>query len=310
MTFVIHANLDCEATWAGTALSATVSARISLYGWLLTALAPADVVVELWTPTAIDPARLGVPTGWTAPRLRVGTPEFADLRWAALDARAVNDRRLALAIASETGCALPGARVIHAVDELPTVRGPWVCKAPWTSAGRDRCQGNGPPTAEQATHLTRLFSKHRALVFEPWLDRLFDVGVCAVVHADGTTHAEPPHGLLSDSRGRFRGIDLAPPGLLPDELTQLARSIEAVGSALSKRGYAGPFTIDAFAHRVGDERRFHPLCEINARYSFGAVTRAFAQRWGARELGFGPAPDHATVLITPGTDGVTAWIRG
>ncbi|MGE0869122.1 MAG: hypothetical protein AB7P03_11175 [Kofleriaceae bacterium] len=309
MTFIIHANLDCEATWAGVPLPAQVRDRISAFGWLLAALAPARDDIELWTPAAIEPRRLHVPAGWAAPRLCAGTPARADLRWASPGARAANDRRLALAVARDAGCVVPGARVIHDVRELETSQGPWVCKVPWTSAGRDRCHGNGAPDAEQATYLTRLLAKHGALVFEPWLERTFDLGVCAMVHGDGSTSAEQPHRLLTDRRGRFRGIDLTPPELLDRERAQLDRAIAATGDALAKLAYQGPFTIDAFGYRVDGERRFHPLCEINARHSFGLIARALGRRLGIRELGFGPAPDDATTLIAPGRDGATAWVR-
>nr|MBA3819244.1 hypothetical protein [Deltaproteobacteria bacterium] len=55
-------------------------------------------------------------------------------------------------------------------------------------------------------------------------------------------------------------------------------------------------------------RHFHPLCEINARYSFGWIARGFAARTGATRLGFGAPPPGATELITPAADGVTAWL--
>ena len=78
--------------------------------------------------------------------------------------------------------------------------------------------------------------------------------------------------------------------------------------------------VDAFAYRDGDgTRRFHPLCEINARLTFGWIARALAARLGTRRLGFGPPPDGALVLIgadesgrggnavADAGDGVTAW---
>jgi len=51
----------------------------------------------------------------------------------------------------------------------------------------------------------------------------------------------------------------------------------------------------------------HPLCELNARYSFGWIARGLARRLGVSRLGFDPAPDGALVLIAPGPDRVTAW---
>lgn len=304
--FVIHANLDCEARWAGIALPESIQQRISLYGSLLTALAPAGAIVEIWAPAEVDAGRLVTVPGLAVPMMVRGTPSRADLAWADPEAKAANDRRLALSIAEQHGCALPGAKVIHAVDDID-LPGAWVCKAPWTAAGRDRCHGSGPPTAEQRTRLARLLAKFGGLVLEPWCDRILDAGVCATVATDGMVTAHPAHGLVTDVRGTFAGIDLAPPALEPSERDQLATLVAAAGAALARLGYAGPFAIDAFAYRDGEARRFHPICEINARFTFGWIARALAGRVGATRLGLGPAPERARMLILPGNDGVTAW---
>lgn len=305
MPFVIHANLDCEATWAGAALPSGVNQRIALYGALLATLAPRDP--EVWVPAPVDTARLVPAPAWSVPVMRVGVPPRADLVWAAADARAANDRRLALRIAEEQRFGLPGAKTIASATEID-LSGPWVSKAPWTSAGRDRCHGVGEPTREQRTRIERLLARHGTLVLEPWCDRLLDVGVCATVCADGSIVAHPPHGLVSDARGGFLGIDLAPPALLAHERALLDASVHAAGVALAALGYLGPFAIDAFAYRDGSERKFHPLCEINARYTFGWIARSLGARFGTQRLGFARAmPAGAVVLIAPADDGVTAW---
>jgi hypothetical protein len=112
--------------------------------------------------------------------------------------------------------------------------------------------------------------------------------------------------VLADARGGFLGIDRSPPPLSPAEHARLAEVAAAVSAALVRAGYAGPFGIDAFVHAQDGERRLHPLCEINARHTFGHVARAL----GATRLGFGPeAPPGATVLIAPAADDpTTAWI--
>jgi hypothetical protein len=211
-------------------------------------------------------------------------------------------------VAAAHDAVLPGQRTIASADEID-LPGPWVCKAPWTAAGRDRCRGAGAPTAEQRTRLERLLARSGALVLEPWCDRIVDAGVCARVTADGRVTAHPPHTLLADARGGFLGIDLAPPALEPAEHARLSELAAAAGAALAQLGYAGPFAIDAFAYRDrdGGRRRFRPLCEINARLSFGWIARALAARLGTPRLGFGPAPPGALVLIDPAGDGITAW---
>lgn len=234
--------------------------------------------------------------------MRTGTPERVDLAWAAPTAKAANDRRVAVAVQRALG--LDHAHVVTTVDELVAIthgmRGAWVAKAPWTAAGRDRIHGipgDAPLRDDQRTYAQRLLDRQGALVVEPWLERRFDVAVTAHLAAGGHLTAAPPHTLVSDARGAFAGIDLTEPPLSPAERAQLDRAVEASAAALHELGYTGPFTVDAFAHTRG----FHAPCEINARHSFGHVTRAL----GARRLGVGPPPPGATVLVA--TADVTAW---
>lgn len=309
--FVIHANLDVEASWVRMTLPAKIRERISLYASLLAALEPPDVTapVEVWAPAPVDSRRLLSGRGWTPPVMRVGSPPSPQLLWADPGARAVNDRAFALSIATGEGAALPGARVIESIDALADVRGPWVCKAPWTTAGRDRCHGDGPPTTEQRTRLERLLAQFGALMFEPWCDRICDVGTVGFGFAEGSFTAAP-HGLITGARGTFLGIDLTTTGLLPAEEEYLADIAQAVSRALGDAGYGGPFSVDGFVYRRPDGARvLHPLCEINARFTFGHVAHALGTRLGTTRLGFSstPPPD-ATMLIAPAGDGVTAWV--
>ncbi|HUJ60100.1 MAG TPA: hypothetical protein VLX92_16455 [Kofleriaceae bacterium] len=303
MTFAIDANLDQEARWAGAPLSAAALRRIAAAAPLLAALAPPGAEVELWAPAAIDPARLGA----LAMRLRAGTPPRPELAWADPTARAVNDRRFALALAGELGVALPGARGVATLAELDAataaIAGRWVCKAAWTASGRDRGFGDGAPAGETRTYLARLLARGPAVV-EPWLERTADLGVCARVDPQGRIIAEPPHALRVDPRGGFAGIALRA-SIAPEHRAALDRVVAAAGAALARAGYAGPFGVDAFVHRGG----LHPLCELNARHTFGHVAHALAARLGTRVLGLrGPPPPGARVLIAPGGDDpFTAW---
>jgi hypothetical protein len=300
---IVWANLDAEARWAGITLPKAVLQRLAALAPLLAVLDElgelADGPVEVFAPAAVDSARIKLAAHATV-TMRIGVPARYDLAWAQPSAKAANDRRLNLRLHERLGTRLPGQRVITSVDELEGARGKWVCKAPWTAAGRDRAYGDGAPVGDNRIYVTRLLERFGALLYEPWCERLFDVGVCA--HTNGSKHA--PHTLLSDARGGFVGISLAPPPLSPDESAQLDRVVDEARAELLREGYAGPFSVDAFVYRATDETRLlHAPCEINARYTFGHVAHALAKRYGATRLGFGEAPPGATVLI----DGA-AWI--
>jgi len=295
--FVVDANLDCEARWSGLALGGAVLTRISLYGLLLTALAPHGERLEVWTPAAVDRVRW---RGGGMISFKTGSPSRADLRWADPETKVANDRRLVHTVES-----LAGSFVIEKLGEHAWPAS-WVAKAVWSAAGRDRCRGNGEPTTEQQTRLSRLLACG-ALVVEPWCDRILDAGVCATVDATGAVTAEAPHGLVVDARGGFLGIDLAVPALELAERVQLIDAVERAGKMLHGAGYAGPFAVDAFVHRTPEGRALH-VCEINARYTFGWIARAFSRRTGSTKLGFSSPPERATTLIENREDHITAWI--
>jgi hypothetical protein len=318
-------NLDCEARWSGVTLPQAVRQRISLYATLFAACAPDDRDAHdgtphtIWVPAAVDPARLIAHPRWTPPTVRVGepgaqaAPVAIELAWAATAARAANDRSATLAIADALGVALPGARVIASLAELDAhVAGfagrAWICKARWTAAGRDRARGTGATVVgELRTRIGRMLERFGPLVFEPWLDRIADLGVCGEIAGDTITVAEP-HQLRSDARGGFLGITLDPVD------RALAEPLQAVAHAaaahVARAGYRGPFAIDAFVYRDPQHpatHHLHPLCELNARYTFGWIARALARRLGIRQLGFDAPPPGATVLIAPADDHVCAW---
>jgi hypothetical protein len=313
-------NLDCEARWSGITLPEPVRQRISLYATLLAACASDDRAPhEIWTPAPVDATRLIAHSRWTPPTVRAGDPATArpdpvafDLAWADPAAKDANDRSRTLAIANALGVALPGACVVGSLAALDAhlagfADRAWICKARWTAAGRDRARGTGATLAgELRTRIGRMLERLGPLVFEPWLDRTADFGVCGEITAAGVTVAEPHH-LRSDPRGGFLGIEL---GVTDRALAAaLQATAHAAATRLAQTGYRGPFATDAFVYR--DPRtastHLHPLCELNARFTFGWIARALGQRLGIRRLGFDPPPHGATVLIAPGDDRVAAW---
>lgn len=307
---IIWANLDCEARWGGGALPGRVARRVSAASALLAAFAPEGEPVDIYAPAAVAPARIALPNV----TMHVGTPPRYDLAWADPDAKAANDRRVAAALTASQGRALPGARVIESLAELDAHLAAigatrWVCKAPWTAAGRDRAHGEGRTAeSELRVYIGRLLQRFGALVFEPWCDRVLDLGVCGWLDREGRVTAEAPHTLLSDARGGFLGIDLAEPPLADDHRHVLASTVSAAGAALHALGYRGPFSIDAFVYRDGNAQVLHAPCEINARHTFGHVARALAKRFGTRVLGFGTPPPGARVFVAAAEDDpVAAW---
>ena len=311
--FHIVANLDQEARWLGVSISKWLRKRVTAMSALLATLAPADDPVTLWGLEPIEADFVTAGPDFMLPTFAHGTPPTFELRWADPTARAVNDRRFAWQLVQELGFALPGMRVITSIAELrahlaaggaaASPDGAWVCKAPWTSAGRDRVFGRDQRLAEGSE---RLIERAGAVMFEPWLKRVLDVAVVGTV--GDTIELEAPHGLVNGPNGSFHGIDLAPPRLEIAEHDQLLLVAERAGFALQEAGYRGPFGIDAFVYGTGYDRRLHPLCEINARHTFGHVARALGRRLGITRLGFDPGmpPGGRPLLVSKSR--LMAWV--
>ncbi len=197
---------------------------------------------------------------------------------------AVHHRACHLHIAEEIGCALPGARMVNNMSELDRVlqHGPrsWVVKASLSAAGRERyIERNGPALSDPKARRTveRLFARHGALLFEPWMERVADFGVSALL-THGELRIVGIHRQRVDVKGQFVGIDLES-GLSAEDRHRLAETAESAAAALRRAGYAGPFGIDAWRYRREDGSiAFNPLGEINARMTFGLVAWTLAER--------------------------------
>lgn len=238
-------------------------------------------------------------------------------------ARRCNDRRFAHRLAVDLGVAPRGACLFEdiagleralAADDAPHT---WVAKAPMSASGRDRVRRRGRDLPDDVrARVVRLLDRG-PLLFEPWHDRMLDVAVVGVVTSDGVLRF-PPHRLEVDHGGVFRGIVIDDPGdvgLLDHERQQLDQVVARVARALRDVDYVGPFGVDAYVHRTADGRRaLRPLCEINARLTFGHVARAHAEvaalPHGIRfAMHPGPAPDGAHTIVRSGPpDHLAVWL--
>ena len=297
----------------------------------------------LWTPRLVAPERMPDVPGVPRPLLVSGvrpTPADADLAWGDVSdiAMDVNDRRFALDLQRKLGCALPAAAAATDFDEADRAVAAaaaasdsrkWIVKAAHSAAGRGRVGARGSPPEERFRNgIDKLLDLYSVVVVEPWMHRVADYGASATVTDAGAADIAL-HALDNTARGDFRGIALPAAGLTPDEEAEFRRVVGAVGAALAERGYRGPFGVDAFRWRDAKGRHsFHPLCEINARHTFGWVARRFADRIAAAtgrpravawtfRLGDAAAFDAERAasgaafvpLLLPGPpDGVGAWM--
>ncbi|GAB4510756.1 MAG: hypothetical protein Tsb0020_28300 [Haliangiales bacterium] len=269
-----------------------------------------------------------------------------------------NDRRFAFALQARYGYLLPGAQLIDSLaalrahlDQLAWRRDDaWVLEAPFAASGRLRVRQRGAEIDRAiATRIERLLRRFGSLCFAPWVERVADFGCLGIIAARDRWRLLAPHRIEADHAGVFHGVtldlgagddaadaDAAPdcddvdalsvprrsPRLPAEARERAIRAAERAACALAEAGYRGPFGIDGFAYRMPgdgpDEVRWQPMCEINARLSFGLIAHAWAQRRGARTLSLGVGatmPEHAPAdielvpLLYPAADDPTAvWL--
>lgn len=192
---------------------------------------------------------------------------------------AVHHRSFHLRVAEKLGCALPGARMVESMTELDrilatrTAPESWIVKAPFSASGRERYLiRKGPllPDAKSRRTVEHLFERHGPLLFEPWMDRIADYG-CAALLTTSELRIVGIHRQQVDRKGQFAGIDLQA-DLPEQDQERFLEIVDGVAAALRRKGYSGPFGVDAWRYRRADGTTvFHPLGEINARMTFGLV---------------------------------------
>lgn len=311
----IVGNLDAETEMARTggarpgATSEAALRTASALATLLRVFAGGGDV--LWTPRPVDPGRIPDVPGLVRPRLssaRMADGKIA-FAWAETSPLAARVNHRGFLLGNEAGFPdrLPGIREVRRAADIAGGPGPFVLKAPWSAAGRLRIVGEPHLGAADLERAGRLLYRYGVLIREPWLSRTADFG-CSGVIDDAGVEILPPHHLLTDSRGGFRGIRGPLESPILDRIRQAARR---AGEVLMAAGYRGRFGIDGLTgiDATGRERPHLP-CEINARTTFGHVAAALLSRLGAAGAGFElrigrGLPDEGVSLLLPGTDDPT-----
>ena len=248
-------------------------------------------------------------------------------------AKHVHQRSTHVKIAAELGLEFPGRKVVTSIEALnqhlaegaarssPT--GEWILKPMFSAAGRNWIRGIGRAVERQAKIAAeKQFEEGRALLFEPLLERVRDIGTSLAITETGV-EVIGTHQLEISSSGKFRGVRIPVRDVEGDSFPEEARTqAERIGERLHAMGFRGPCGIDAWCAktREGDLHKEF-LGEINARLTFGWLAHAWRSRLaevGQIEHG-GPldlrtssetGPPRAGIpLVTPGDhDTLCAWI--
>lgn len=185
--------------------------------------------------------------------------------------RRANDRSLLLP-------ALEGAVFVRSQQDAlralarSTPSGLWLCKRALGAAGRGhRRVPAGRAREVDVAWVAAALRKTGGIEITPWLDRLSDFALHAVLAEDSALTVGAPTTQSVDAGDAWRTSRLALPGELDDnELAALRAALDAAAEALRGVGYFGPFGIDAFRYRASDGQvRFCSCCDVNARHTMG-----------------------------------------
>jgi hypothetical protein len=269
VAWVLNLDADDELRDPQRAPARATGARAREWAPRAGLIAPGDVLIEPGVRVDGLPGRAWMPTTRALAELAdagavvPAAPPFAVLR-------TVNDR----AFAATLGIALPGATVIRTIDEANALEQPppagarsWRLERSHGFAGRGARVVDRRPTPRDIAWIRSSLPVY----VEPLVDRIADFALHG--HLDPAGHAAFGEPTLQrcDARGAWRGsARAAPSDLDPAERSALAGAAEKAARALAAAGYFGPFGIDAFRWRDDrDTTHFHPLCDLNARYTMG-----------------------------------------
>lgn len=174
----------------------------------------------------------------------------------------------------------------------------WVLKSAWSASGRSSIRlWDDSITVTQRGWIQKTLRRDGGLLMEPWRDRVVDVSWQMDVESDETVH----HGLqrfIADARGQYRGAFLhrMTDGMASDLVRWIhddgrhahwIRTVQQdvadrIADTLRTMGYRGPVGIDAMVYRNGSTFAFHPVVEVNTRFTMGRVAHELSKRVSRR----------------------------
>jgi hypothetical protein len=232
----------------------------------------------------VPPETTLVPWGWTEELSRWGTRN--GWRCDAPEPAAVgkaNSREFSSSLEREWSVGLPDARTIRnlqdfhdAVETNVRPDAAWVVKANFGMSARERILGRGAPATTQAMQwVQKQLAENEAVYFEPWVERIEEVGLQFTVPKEGEPLLEGITPLLTDPLGTYRGSRFRAVSCQlarSDEFAAVLDIVTRAAQRIQRLGYFGPLGIDAMRYRTADgESRWRPLQDINARLTMGRL---------------------------------------
>ena len=273
-------------------------------------LAVAEEGDFVWTPSSIDAGffrdavRQGLPQVVPVTSLSKVPREFDFIPWGwscevrklaaqfgwRIDApsddavRYANSRATSHQLEHEWNVGLNGSQKIETATQFEAAMSAaeetdfrWVIKAEYGMSGRERIIGRGQATEADKNWVRRRLTQYGSVFFEPWVERIDEVGIQIEIPNDGPPQLIGVSPMLVDERGQYAGSWFAGHEsrlFSNNDLWQFAiSSALRAATELQSRGYFGPLGIDAMLYRDTDGHlRVRPLQDINARWTMGRLS--------------------------------------
>ncbi len=218
---------------------------------------------------------------------------------------------------------LPGATLIANEQELTAwlhqLEGPKVLKTSFGLSG----QGNWilehvDVTPQLLAFCQKEWQQGRALIGEPWLQRVCDFSTQWIIHPEGQIEEVGATRFETNAQGAYQGTWAGPEeSLFASYLPFLAQHRQVAKQVLkdmAARGFFGPVGIDALLYRCPHIHsiELYPLVEINGRQTMSLVALRLQQRLCPQQvvyLTFNHSAEGAALLPLSLIDGKGKEVR-
>jgi hypothetical protein len=121
--------------------------------------------------------------------------------------------------------------------------------------------------------------KNNGVIVEPWCDKAYDFSSVCTVNRDQSISPFRHLRALTNNRGTFHGIYLAPHDPIIDSWRDLLEEkVQAVAAEVAKTGYFGTLGFDSIVYRSNNELKLAAIIEINARHVMSDIAVAIRNR--------------------------------
>jgi hypothetical protein len=205
-----------------------------------------------------------------------------------------NSRQFSHSLEQEFDLGLAGSMVVSSLDELhlaaysmPRRCERWVVKANFGMSARERILGKGRvPDTPTVNWVRKRLEVDGAVFFEPWVERIEEVGLQFQVPQVGPPQFQGCTPLLTLPSGQYRGSRFACDVALGESWQEAIDVGMQAAKRVQELGYFGPLGIDAVRYRddAGKER-LRPLQDINARWTMGRFALGLRRLLAPGEVG-------------------------